>query len=642
MDEITQRKLIIQAVTLATTKEKHVDYNHVVNLRKEYFAHITGEGIGKLLKRYTPRESKEMHEQRIALTNSINPAVCASLMKPTYKVSRNNNVTKKFDFGTPAINDKVVIMMNDFNGQKVDNTDGFENWNKTRYAEISYCDPNEFIVTEWDAVGPSETIKPRPFEVSCEDAFNFEYIGEELQWLFVRTRVKFYSMDYDKIKVNKGEKFTLYAIGLTVTIEPVDKKYMARMGMQLMEGQEFVTIGNQDYLQTAFLTNLTFVPAIRIGYVRDLVTDGRTFVNPFHPAMTYLRKALKTTSELDLTMSGHVFPQKLQYVKECRGASNEKPCNDGRCPDGSTCTACNGTGMVMLKSAQDVLTLPMPDDPKDMIPLDQILVYKSPPIELVKFQNDYVKELKQEAHLAVYNSNMFITPDGQFAKTATEVESNMDGIYDALEPYTEKLSKVWRYFVYTFACLAGFDQNSDNFELVHSFPPDPKLKTLSLLLADLKAINESGAPSFMRELTNNDIAEIVYNGDDEALLKYKVKRLFYPFNGMGNEEITMQLSSQYVSEYAKILHSNFDSIFTDLEKETKDFYKKPYIFQDEKVQAMVERYKSEILSKEPMRIDFRSQRDQGAGTGGDNTGQNPGQQNNDLPNPDGANPDIVE
>lgn len=636
MDEITKRKIQIQALTLANTKEKHPFYDHVVRLRKELFAYITGAGIGAYIKRYTPREDKAAHKLRIDLTNSINPAICSSLVKPIYKVSRNNNVAKKYDFKLPKINDKVAVMMNDFNGRKVDNTDGFESWMKTRYVEISYTDPNKFIVAEWDAVSPTETIKPRPFEVSCDDAFNFEYKGEELQWLFIRTFIKFNTQDAGgKITAKKGEKYTLYAIGLTVTIEPIDKVFRERQGLFLLPNQEYIKIGELDFLQTSYETKLTFVPAIRIGYFRDLETDGATFVNPFHPAMPYLRKALKTTSELDLTMSGHVFPQKLQYVQECRGSDMSKPCNKGKDPEGNNCTACNGTGRQMLLSSMDVLTLPMPDDPKDMIPLDQILVYKSPPIELVKFQKEYEGELKADSHLAVYNSNMFISPDAQFAKTATEVESNMDGIYDAIEPYTEQFSTVWKYFVYTFACLAGFDQETDDFDLVHSYPPDPKLKTLSMLLAELKSINESGAPSFMRDLTNQDIAEIVYNGDEEALKKYQVKRLFYPFNGMSAEQITMQLASQFVSEYAKILHSNFESIFTDLEKGNKDFYLLNYAKQDELVQAMVERYKSEILTNSPTPISFQTP---GAGAdddepGSGDNGANPGDEGADDPNP---------
>ena len=35
----------------------------------------------------------------------------------------------------------------------------------------------------------------------------------------------------------------------------------------------------------------------------------------------------------------------------------------------------------------------------------------------------------------------------------------MEGIYDALEPFTEKYSKIWRLVVYTCAVLAGYNEN---------------------------------------------------------------------------------------------------------------------------------------------------------------------------------------
>ena len=141
------------------------------------------------------RESKEMFDQRVQLTNSISPAVASSLMKPFYKVSRNNNVTKKYDFKDEKINENVSIMLNDFNGQKVDDTDGFENWLKTRFIELTFSDPNGFVVIEWDAVAPTETIKPRPFEVSSNEVINLEYKGAELQWLFIKSPVKYYVQD---------------------------------------------------------------------------------------------------------------------------------------------------------------------------------------------------------------------------------------------------------------------------------------------------------------------------------------------------------------------------------------------------------------------------------------------------------------
>lgn len=631
------RKLTLKALTLAATQEKHCNYTKTIKLSDEYSAHITGEGISKFLKRFTLRESKEMFDQRVQLTNSISPAIASSLMKPFYKVSRNNNITKKYDFKDEKINENVAIMLNDFNGQKVDDTDGFENWLKTRFIELTFSDPNGFVVIEWDAVAPTETIKPRPFEVSSNEVINLEYKGAELQWLFIKSPVKYYVQDAaGKVTAKDGHKFTFYAIGYTITIEPIDKTYRSANNIPLESNQEYKEIKGIWYLITTYETKLGFVPAFRVGYARDLATQGKTFVNPFNPAMTYFRKSLKTTSELDITMTGHVFPQKMQYFKSCEGTP-DNPCQNGKTLDGGVCPSCDGTGLKTVKSAQEGIFLQMPDDPKDLIPLDQLLVYKAPPIELVKFQNDYIKELKQEAHLAVYNSNMFITPDAQFAKTATEVNSNMEGIYDTLEPFTEKYSKVWKFVVYTCAILAGFDEKSDDYDLLHAYPPDPKLKTLSVLLADLKAINDSGAPSFMRDITNNDIAEILFNGDENALLKYKVKRMFYPYNGKTDDEVAMFLSSQYVSDYTKILYSNFEGIFTEIEKAKKNFYTLKYDEQAKIVEEYVNKYKDEILKSEPMAIDFSKVTGGGNAQnqdGQNNGGQNPsGQDNQDSNNP---------
>ena len=131
---------------LITTGEKHENYDRVVKLAQEYEAHITGEGIGTYLHRYTIRESEAMFKQRLQLTNSINPAVTNSLMKPFYKVSRNNAVVKKYDFQDKGLNERVNIMLNDFNGDKVDNTNGLDMWLNTRFVELTGADPNAFVV----------------------------------------------------------------------------------------------------------------------------------------------------------------------------------------------------------------------------------------------------------------------------------------------------------------------------------------------------------------------------------------------------------------------------------------------------------------------------------------------------------------
>lgn len=596
-------KLNVKFITLAKTRKTHAHYARVVELADEYSAHITGEGIDKYLNRFTPRESTEMFAQRVQLTNSISPAIASSLMKPFAKVARNNAITKKIDFRNPAMNEKVATMLEDFNGEKVDDTDGFENWLKSRFLELTFSDPNAFIVLEWDNVGAKQLIKPRPFEVSSAEALNFKYKGQELEWLFVEQKITVNKKDGDKTIAGEGFRFTMYATGKTLVLQEIDRDFYLE-NYKLNPEEEIIDLENKVYLFAEYNTALTFVPAFRVGYIRDLYTKGRTFVNPFHSAMTYFRKALKTVSELDITMTAHVFPQKLQYMQKCQGASVTEPCSDGRDKSGRACRACNGTGFKTVTTAQEVLMVPMPEMKDEFFPLDQMLVYKSPPIELVRFQDEYVRNLKQDAHLSVYNSNMLLATDAQFAKTATEIDSNMEGVYDTIEPFTERYSKVFKFVVYTSAALAGFNQQTADFDLIHVFPSDPKLKTVGILFGELKAANESGAPAFVRQILTSDIAEIVFNGDPAALQRFKVRNMFAPYNGKSESEIALALASQYTSELTKILHVNFDAIFTEIERTNAEFYAMPYLQQVKIVDDMVLKYKNEILTELPARLTF--------------------------------------
>lgn len=639
MDAQILKDSMFRATTLILSGEKHCYYKEVTEYAKEYAAHITGKGIEAYLIRYAVRESEEMFKQRCELTNAINPAVSNSLMKPFYKVSRNNNITQKYDFKNTDINSRVEIMLNDFNSDMMDNTNGLDTWLRTRFVELSFTDPNSFVVIEWDAVGPTETIKPRPFEVSSVDAWNYEFKGNVLQWLHVATPKKYDCIVSGKTTAKDGIKYTHYAQGVTIVFDPIDKNFMTAANFEINEAtQQIQKISGVNYLITVFDTKLNYVPAFKVGYARDLSENGRVFVNPFNSAMPYFRKMLKTTSELDITMTAHVFPQKWQYVQACQGASPTEPCDRGVCPsrDNAVCTACNGSGVQVITSAQEIIYVPLPDDPKEAMDLDKMQAYKGPPIDLVKFQDEYTRSLKLDSHLAVYNSNMFLASDAQFAKTATEVNANMDGIYDALEPYTEKFSKIWKLTVYTCAALAGFNLKSDDFELVHTFPADPKLKTLSILLEDLKAVNDSDAPSFVRDIINNDIAEVVFNGDEESLRRYKTRHEFFPFNGKKSEEITMLLSTQYVSDFTKVLYSNFEAIFSEIERENDKFYMLPFVKQWEIVEEKVKAWKDEIISGTPEAPDktflYSSQNpDEGQNTGGNDSNPNGADDNPDEP-----------
>lgn len=603
MDELL--KTIQSVRVMIENEDKHAFYGRVKDFADEYEANITGEGIEKYLIQFVGRESDAMFKQRCALTVSINPAIANSLMKPFYKVSRNNNIDKKYDFRDEKLNERVSTALNDFNGDKIDNTDGLERWLKTRYVELSFSDPNAFVVIEWDAVKLNETIKPRPFEIASREVLNYEYKGEQLQWLFAKSDISYKHWNGKKIELKDGTRYTYYGIGVSIVFEEISEKYLEKTGFVPADNQSIVKIKSAKYLLSTYDTKLDFVPAFRVGYNRDIKTKGKTFLTPFQPAMPYFRKTLKSVSELDLTMAGHVFPQKLQYIEKCTGVSPTEPCDKGFCVTTSEpCAKCNGLGYNTVTSAQEAIYMPLPDTKDELFPLDQLLVYKAPPVELVKFQDEYIKGLAQQAHLSVFNSNMFIATDLQFAKTATEIDSNTEGVYDAIEPFTEKFSKVYKIIVYTTAVLCGFDMTTDDYDLIHAFPSDPKLKTIPMLLDDLTKINESGAPSFMRDTVNKDIAEIVFNDDDFELLKYRVKHSFFPFNGKSDEEIAMLITTTWVEDRAKILWANFEAIFADIEKENEDFYTLKKEAQQKIFDKVVDLWVEKITPKTPPPINF--------------------------------------
>ena len=591
-----------------SSNKKHADYQRTVDLAKEYKAHVSGVGIDDYLKRFAKREDEEMFEQRKRLTNSISQSVASSLQKPFYKVARNKNVKKKFSLKGDKTREEIVQkMISGFYGTNELNTKGLDFWLKNRFIELTFTDPNAFVVIEWEAKPENVPLEPYPYEVNSIDAFDYTYKHGVLNELFTRQSETIIYLDKDGAEKEKVvDAFTLYEIGSSFKVVEYCPKYFEAKGIVIDETRQVTFVENEiHFIATYNETNLDFIPAFRVGYIRDTATDGRTFVNPFESAMPYFRKALKAVSELDLSITLHTFPQKLQYVTKCKGKGAKK-CNNGMVSGTQTvCSECKGSGLQIHTSGQDAIYFPLPDTPDEMFDLDKILVYKQPPIDLIKFQDDYVRNLKKDAHLSVYNSNMFLAEDPQFAKTATEVNTNTQGIFDTLFPYTEKFSEVWKTVVKVFVRLSGF---LTDFELIHIFPTDLEIKTVAVLMAELKLANESEAPSYFRDAILEEIANQVYEGDELGREKHFTRHKFFPFSGKTETEIQFLMASPYVSNFTKVLYANFEAIFTDIEKAVPNFYKLNYNLQWEKLNEFVKPYLEEINSQnEPLRIDFGTQ-----------------------------------
>ena len=129
----------------------------------------------------------------------------------------------------------------------------------------------------------------------------------------------------DKMFCLTAEKYPAAGL-LSISKEISGSKYFSGKKQQelviFLEEEWLKSSGFNQCMDYAFLqkiqkSNLEFIPAFRVGYLRDDATDGRTFVSPIDSAIPYFRKSLKAVSELDLSITLHTFPQKIQQHDFC-------------------------------------------------------------------------------------------------------------------------------------------------------------------------------------------------------------------------------------------------------------------------------------------------------------------------------------
>lgn len=563
----------------------HRDYERVVGLSRLYKILITGENHTELLQRFITREDTVLFDQRERITQTITPAVCDSLMKPFYKVGRAGGVIKNIDFD--KVNDKKVKELKD-TLYKFHGDESLEDYLNTRLTDLNFTDPNSFLMVDFKSFDPKiEKAQPYPLEISSEQAMNFNYANNKLEWLVVNNEIYYSDKEGNP---QEGSEYFMYLANDIIKLTQVNIE-------RNVAGEEYVLIGEKDDEQKFIITYYQpkggQVQGVRVGYKRDLITNGRTFVNPFHAAVNYFLKMVKIVSELDLTTSLSAFPQKITYVDRIDEKDESKDVTtalanssafkkyDSR--DAYKTLRSSIGSKKMSTSSQETIEVPFPEDPQDIIDLNKLVVYVAPPVEFLKWMSEETGRLEEKAHRTVFNSNSFL--QANFSATATATLDDIDSVYDTLFPFASKYSTVWVLFV---TLSAKFTDNAEGLIAVHKFPSDFKFKTIGQLLAEMKAANDAGASSYVKEEINKDLAKAAFADDPETLKKNLTKERFAPFKGKSEAQILFILNNNKTTSYFSTLWANFDVIFDQIEIDTPDFYDMDPIAQSKVVKAAVD------------------------------------------------------
>jgi len=588
----------------------HKDYKRVNELAELYFLLITGDEEGKLLEQFTPREDATQFKQRVNLTQLITPSITEKIMQPFYKVSRIDNVKKGVIFegkGNSETDKNIKEVEKAFLGFNGDiSLDGFM---ETEYVDLMFTDPNAFIIVEFDDFDEKEMkAKPFPYIASSKEAINYKYVNNVLEYLVVRKEIEYLSEVKGKASKKEGFEFRIYLNDNVIKLVQVDEKLggieWSNIDIDEWEDISRVKIGGDVFAISVGEPNAGQVQACRVGYKRDIATQGRTMVSPMQPAVPRMMKTIKSISELDLTTTLHTFPQKIQYVENCKGVTGDT-CRGGRNQKNGKCKECKGSGVSIHKSSADAITFPMPKDKEDMMDLNNLLVYKNPPVELIKWQDEYIEKLERKSLTDVFVSESL--SQATKTMTATEKELDMESIYDTLFPYANKFSSCY----IKFGTITAIFIDNEKAVIIHKFPKDFKLKTERALLADLKAAKDADAPPFLKTEIENDIATKVYADNPIMMRKYKVKQQHIPFSGKTPEEITMSINMNLTTKFDKILYANFDSIIQEIEQEgignEVDFYLMPYDKRAEVIKAKVDQYVTKIDDEKSSASSFNSE-----------------------------------
>ena len=590
-----EEAIALLKVTVRTDR-RHVDYKRVCELAKRYTKYATGEDIGSLLKKFGKRESDDAFKQREDITSITVPDHVNTLVSPMYKVGRTTaNETMKWSSVEKQEQNRKLLTkaMEKFYGDQ-----SLNDYLTMRMVDLDKIDCNSFIVTEFKGVvdpsKPDSKAKPYPFEVNATEAIDYKYINNELQYLTV----------YQE----KLDKFTIYIENDAISAVLVDKEVLKAMiakdsSIEFFYKDESNKENSPVYILSISEHKAGRIPARRVGTVKDPLTRYRTCLPMIHPAESYFKKAIKTVSEFDLTNALHVFPKVFRYDNPCKGdVTNGDICNDGKDASGATCKHCNGTGWKAQTSTADEVIIRMPKETKDMVSLENMMAYKSPSIDLIKFQKEYgLNDLKELAIRAVYNGDTFIRDSVQ--QTATEATLNYESVYDTLKPFADSWAAMKKHIV---ECIAAYiDLNNDGFEYYYAFPKDFKMKPLSVLLDDLKKANDSGVPSYAKKSIVHDIYKKIYVDSPDQLLKLQTKEKYFPFNGKTESEINYILANGIVTKKDRVLYAKFDTIFDECEAEVQsgiDFYRLDAAKQRDMINKKVEAYVTELDNEESASI----------------------------------------
>ena len=331
----------------------------------------------------------------------------------------------------------------------------------------------------------------------------------------------------------------------------------------------------------------------------DLKTSILTLAEP------QFKELISRVSELNVTISCHVFPQKFAIVPKCNYVdSNSNSCEGGSC-GGKLCPSCKGTGGKYHISSQDIVTIVMEhgSTQADMPDLSKMVYFAQHDDFAAKFLETQIIAVLTRLSDAVFETNIFAaatvnastssksasaTPQNGVAETATKTAIDWQKLYMSLKQDAEHIEKMFS-LTAKYQSVLLFGANKAKIKL--NFPKDFKFMTLDELIDEYNKATAAGLPYDVIEKILIKIIEKQNPDDAETLAWVKMKQKHKPFSDKTAQEVAVIIQSRAFDDFDRALWENFDAVMDELQEEKPQMIGMTYMEQKallkEKVAAFV-------------------------------------------------------
>tara|TARA_R100000655_G_scaffold708_2_gene2967 strand:+ start:11153 stop:12946 length:1794 start_codon:yes stop_codon:yes gene_type:complete len=569
---------------------RHKEYYRTVEIAHFYTQVVDGIGQGELVLSLRDRESEAQQIQRLKVTQNRTKAIYGKLesfLKRVYRTDKINlDVKTETETGQQLINSSLSKYGN--NGETL-----------LQYSEdlalfMNGKDPNALYWVKHERINNIDTFEPVVFNSDC--ALYYEKTKGALNNIVLIDHLDAQYLDGASMKYkNICIYYTFTAGVLDISVE-IDADLATKSDFykpyEVYEKTSSLKIGNKIFNTYSFELESENIPVTTIGYKKDRITDGNTFVSFWDDSTELFKQLINVGSQYDISLILHTFLQKIQLYTPCDYIdSSGAECRAGYMhPSNKLCTACNGTGKKVHTSAQDVIEIEYPDDDTVKILPKDLVSYVTMPFDIVQHQANEVYGYPSKITEAVYGIDLTHKPNA--ATTATANQNFYDTAYDMMFEFTKAPTHIFKFTVDIIAQVLNLNRYSSNLVYSNNFNLETEYDLFTLREAAVKA----GATPETLEAIDKRILTKQNKNNAEYMAIFKAMRKFLPFSNLGADLKKNLVLSLPDKNRQKTLYLNFNEITNDILANRKDFVLLDYNAQKNIIESYIEEYKERALN----------------------------------------------